>query len=194
MNPPKLAQRDSIRLFSINNQTVAVITGKKPKNYDVPHLVKQGERRLVIEFAASVEALAESGSLDSYIIVQPVLITTKLGAVEVWHANGCDRINVESLCRESREGEPGMLGISQDFSLEAAIKDALSRLTPEAQREPQLFDVVSMGALYGGFSGFSRLFVRMAPADFQEPEGFPSSRKNVRKGREYRTRCQSTSP
>jgi hypothetical protein len=195
MNPPKLAQRDSVRLFSIHEQNVAVVTGKKPKNYEVPHLTKHGEKRLLVEFPASEGLAPESGGLDSYIIVQPVLITAKLGAVEVWHADGCDRVQVEALGPNASEAaSDGIFGSSQDFSLEAAIKDALSRLTPEAQREPQLFDVVSMGALYGGFSGFSRLFVRMLPADIHPAEDFPVRAKCARKNTANRSRCQGLKP
>jgi hypothetical protein len=195
MNPPKLAQRDTIRLFSIHDQNVAVVTGKKPRNHEMPHLVKQGERRLVLEFAASEGFSPQAGGSDSYIIVQPVSVTAKLGAVEVWHAEGCDRVEVEPLKAEDRATDPEMFGISQDFSLETAIKDALSRLSPEAQqREPQLFDVVSMGVLYGGFSGFSRLFVRMLPSDLEATADLPAGRKNVRKGTAHRARCQTAKP
>lgn len=193
MNPPKLAQRDSIRIFSINDQNIAVVTGKKPRNYEVPHLAKEGERRLVIEFPAAAGE-AEIGEWDSYIVVQPVRVTAKLGAIEVWHSDGCDHVEIAALCAHDSSAQAGLLGISQDFSLESAIKDALSRLTPEAQRQPQLFDVVSMGALYGGFSGFSRLFVKMSPADFQEAESLAGIRKSARKTASHRLRCQASKP
>ena len=57
------------------------------------------------------------------------------------------------------------IGFSQNYSLDEAFKDALQKLqlvsSPASEAEPSMVDVVSMGAVYGGFSGYSRMFVRV---------------------------------
>lgn len=187
MSPQKLAHLESVRLFSVIGRHVAVVTGKKPRGSEMPRLVNEGLHRLVLELINTDRPA--NGKLEAYVLVQPVHIPAECSDVQVWHADGCIRTKVETLRPDDRTENSAVLGISQDFSLEMAIKDALLRLEPNAEREPQLFEVVSMGALYGGFSGFSRLFVRMAQADSHAAPPPGTVRRRSEKKRRYGQDC-----
>jgi hypothetical protein len=96
------------------------------------------------------------------LVIQPLKGRFSSGHVKLLHADGRDNLKIQKLPARGRELPDGsVLGVSQDFSLEASFQDALRRLDPESMRHANLVEVVSMGALYGGFSGFSRLFVRV---------------------------------
>jgi len=158
----------------------------------MPKLVNEGTSRLVLE-AVSADYPA-SGELEAYVIVQPVNVGSELGDVQVWHADGCVRTQVECLRPDDRPDNSAVLGISQDFSLEMAIKDALAQVAPNPRKEPQLFEVVSMGALYGGFSGFSRIFVRMAPADTYASAPQEMLSRDTGKRRRHTQECRTRRP
>ena len=159
MNPSKLAQRDGARVFESNGQTVVIITGWKPRDCEMPEVVERNGRLLLCNKGPN-DLRSRPGSMDRYFLVQPLETRVSSREVRLRHAEGSDCLKIESFPRGGpRPSDRCVFGVSQDFSLEAAFKDALSRLDPASLRQVGLVEVVSMGALYGGFSGFSRLFV-----------------------------------
>jgi hypothetical protein len=163
MKSSKLASRESIRVFQLNGQSVAMVAGSKPEACQGPKLIKT--RPGCFELRCKCLDKCESQPVaGKYFIVQPLEAGLSADTIKVRHAGGTDSIAVHPMdpAEAKATGDSALLGISQDFSLEAAFKDALSKIDPKNPRPPGLMEVVSMGALYGGFSGFSRLFVRVA--------------------------------
>jgi hypothetical protein len=158
-----LASRDSIRVFQLNGQMVAIVVGSKPQSCQGPNLIRT--RPGCFDLRCKCPDKCESQpTAGKYFIVQPLEAVVSADTIKVRHAGGTDSILVNPIDSADAKttGDSALLGISQDFSLEAAFKDALSKVDPKNARPPGLMEVVSMGALYGGFSGFSRLFVRVA--------------------------------
>lgn len=162
----RFANRESIRVFVSNNHIVAIVSGKKPKQCGGPQLAQLPSGRWGLRCECAEECIHRSVSDDDYFIVQPLADVGDRSQIAVIHRDGCDELKLESISMVAApSSDCGILGISQDFSLEAAFKDALAKIGPEPDRTPGLVEVVSMGALYGGFSGFSRLFVRLEKTD-----------------------------
>ena len=159
MKPSKLVQRDSIRVFSLSGRLVVIVTGHKAADCKGPRLFASNKH---LELRCDCSGRCHPKHIGGeYFLVQPI-DGDPSNTVNVRHANGVDYVVVQDLDLDKNAGESeSILGISQDFSLEAAFKDALRKINP-AGRQPTLVEVVSMGALYGGFSGFSRLFVRVS--------------------------------
>lgn len=102
---------------------------------------------------------------DTYYLVRTLhLPGGKRPCIWVRHMHGTDRITVESLSPRKTGATSIATGISADFQVDEAFADALRQLPilPGASgRSIPAIDVVALGAIYGGFSGFSRLFLRL---------------------------------
>jgi hypothetical protein len=164
MKPTRLALRDSIRIFEVANQLVAIVVGNKPTGCPGPRLCKA--RAGCFDLACECGFDCRGPAAERYFIVQPIQAFLKVGEIRVRHADGIDSHRIQNVDSQSemlaeRSEMTPILGFSQNFSLEAAFKDALKKLDPSGLKEPSLVEVVSLGALYGGFSGFSRMFVRV---------------------------------
>jgi hypothetical protein len=163
MKLSRIASRESIRIFELNGQLVAIVVGSKPESCQGPSLIKTrpGCFDLRCKCPDKCEGQPMAGK---YFVVQPLEAGLPADKIKVRHAGGTESIAVRPMdpAAEKANGDSALLGISQDFSLEAAFKDALGKMDPKNPKPPGLMEVVSMGALYGGFSGFSRLFVRVA--------------------------------
>jgi hypothetical protein len=178
------ASRELVRIFYAHNQHIAVVTGKKPRHCAAVDLIRSSRqsdlptfsiiRSVSRESEPSVEATA-----DRYYLVKPLLPGPARAHINVRHLGGIERVTVETLSTTGKETHAkrpiptiarrkddveSALGYSQNFSVDEAFNDALSHLPMLGDRRnnrPTLVDVVSMGAIYGGFSGFSRLFVKI---------------------------------
>jgi hypothetical protein len=164
-----LAPKPIARVFYLNSRHVMVIKGSKPCKGEV----RLFPRQLVAEASGLTLRIADqdrdthcsdSDELDTYYLVQPILPgIPKRSWVVLEHEAGIQRIPVESIgCHFLRA-----TGVSQAFDFDEAFTDALRRLPIFQQTDPglplPLVDVVAVGALYGGFAGFSHLFMRVEP-------------------------------
>ena len=160
----RFANRTSIRLFQLDQHVIAIVIGKKPRNCQGPKLAILASGRLALHCECAEECTHPEKE-DDYFIVEPLAGLLRKPNVEMLHRDGCDLVTIEVLSRNVAPPSTSIgsliLGVSQDFSLEAAFKDAIGKFDPKTGGSPGLIEVVSMGALYGGFSGFSRLFVRV---------------------------------
>jgi hypothetical protein len=83
------------------------------------------------------------------------------------------------------------MGFSPNFSLDEAFNDALGKLrlnavSGTASNEPSMVDVVSMGTMYGGFSGYSRLFVRVEQSKLLDLVGASRRQASTRRNEKLR--------
>jgi hypothetical protein len=141
---------------------------------------------------------------DTYCLVEPIAAAAKHPYITIMHRDGSDLVKVESInshsantpitrlveptteikAAEDREVIASAIGFSQNFSLDEAFKDALQKLNArplsDTNRELSMIDVVSMGAAYGGFSGFNRLFVKVEQSSILHESGIKQgTRKKV---------------
>jgi len=159
---PTLARKSIARGFYMRGSHVILIQGAKPCGTEVT-LHEGGFDRGIADLTLAQSLPDEGPCIDSYYLVQPVFAKGAMRpAVRLLHRGGAELVPVEPVaCRRFARAT----GSSQDFRLDEAFADALRQL-PVFQNadksEPlPLVDVVAMGVLYGGFSGFSRLFVRL---------------------------------
>lgn len=156
-----LAAVDQARIFHLLGQHVIAIAGQQPGGSQVEL------QELVAGHGDSLAILVHPGGApgaasESYYLVKPVLAPGPLRpAVRLEHAGGCDLIRVEPLnCGATR-----VIGHSPSFRFDDAFEGALRQLPPFRESDPRhalsLVDIVAMGAIYGGFSGFSRMFVQL---------------------------------
>ena len=161
MNDLPLATVDQARIFYLLGQHVIAIAGQQPsgsrvelqesKTHDVPALA------ILLHAGSGCSAVAES-----YYLVEPVLGRGPiLSSIALSHAGGSNLIPVEPMnCGATR-----VIGSSPSFRFDDAFEGALRQLPPFRESAPgqaiPLVDIVAMGAIYGGFSGFSRLFVQL---------------------------------
>jgi hypothetical protein len=168
MEPPELAPMDLARVFYLQNQHVIAAIGQKAPGSEVEVLesvAADGTVRLRLHQSSPPGLLT-----DTYYLVRPVLPKGPMrGSIRVLHAAGGLAVPVEPLnCAAFR-----VTGHSPSFRFDEAFEDALRQLpmfstNPPGQGLP-LVDLVAMGAIYGGFSGFSRLFVRVGASVAQKP-------------------------
>lgn len=167
MTPPNLASRDSISIFFYQGQHIALVAGRKPANAEVELTAVPGSKSLFHLRLLTFHTDRELRETDTYYLVRSlVCIGPKRPFIFVAHSQGTDRVLVESLsCRRSPNGhDSAATGYSNDFQLDQAFADALRQLPICADSPAKAFtliDIVALGAIYGGFSGFSRLFVRL---------------------------------
>jgi hypothetical protein len=161
----RFANPRSIRLFELDQHVIAIAIGTKPRSCQGPKLAVLASGRLVLHCECAEECTRHPEREDDYFIVQPLTGLHRKREIEVLHRDGCDLVRVEVLSTgelaQSASVGSAIFGVSQDFSLEAAFKDAIGKFDLKTGQSPGLVEVVSMGALYGGFAGFSRLFVRV---------------------------------
>lgn len=155
-----LATVVTARAFYLQGQHVVAISGRKPAAGEVT----------LTESAAADETIVlylkcpsnESGVIDTYYIIQPLFQGGSLrSTVRIFHAGGSLIVPVEPVNCAARR----VTGFSPSFSFDEAFADALRQLPPLSQghggQELPLVDLLAMGAIYGGFSGYSRLFLRI---------------------------------
>jgi hypothetical protein len=160
----KLGMMDSVRLFALSGHKdrIILVTGRKPVGCDGPKPIVTGTAEICLRCDCNDGSFHPAkGPQHNYFVIQPIEIAGPRHDVEILHAHGRDRVQVELLSSMMAAPSESAIGISQDFALEEAFKDAIAKLSPPSQQEPSLVEIVSAGALYGGFSGFSRLFVRV---------------------------------
>lgn len=154
-----LASRHSARCFYIQDRHVILVSGAKPSLAEV--VLHESGSGLILCLTAAFAAPPG----DTYYLVRPIFSPgAMLAHVRLCHRDGTDLLPVELMaCGGDCRSCP--TGCSQSFCLDEAFADALRQLPmfaqADASRPLPLVDLVAMGALYGGFSGFSRLFVRL---------------------------------
>jgi hypothetical protein len=141
---------------------VMLIQGDKPAGCEVS--LREGGFQLGISnLTLFLDDVADTPDVDRYYLVQPVFSNGPMRtSIRLVHRDGQELIPVEPLsCRRHFCAT----GASQTFCFDEAFEDALRQLPPfngaNSQAPLPLVDIVAMGALYGGFSGFSRLFLRV---------------------------------
>jgi hypothetical protein len=205
MSTWKRAGREQVRIFFTQNQHIAIVIGKKPRTCAEIELVEmtQNPRVPILSVQCRYNNIAEhapNNGFDSYCLVKPVIAGPIRPYVTLLHRDGSELIKVESIhelypARTIETLSPllpellgSAIGFSQNYSLDEAFKDALQKLrlvpSPASDVEPSMVDVVSMGAVYGGFSGYSRMFVRIEQSRILKASTGPSKRTvRVAKGR-----------
>ena len=141
---------------------VMLIQGDKPAGCEVS--LREGGFQLGISnLTLSLDDVADTPDVDRYYLLRPVFSNGPMRtSIRLVHRDGQELIPVEPLsCRRHSRAT----GASQTFCFDEAFEDALRQLPPfngaNTQAALPLVDIVAMGALYGGFSGFSRLFLRV---------------------------------
>ena len=185
------ASREFIRIFFAHNQHIAVVTGRKPRHCIEVDLIRSHGPSNNPTFAIVMRPEKSSNEIkgaehDHYYLVKPLFPGPPKSHIHVMHLDGTELVGVERISSggeiQSMYGEESRLpirpapatlkkasetalGYSQNFSMDEAFTDALSHLPAcdrrLSDRRVTMVDVVSMGAMYGGFSGFSRLFVKV---------------------------------
>lgn len=168
METPALAPVDIARVFYLQNQHVIAAMGQKAPGSEVEVsecLAADGTVRLRLH-----QPSPPGLPTDTYYLVRPILPRGPIrNSIRLLHAAGGLAVPVEPLnCASFR-----VTGHSPSFRFDEAFESALRQLpmfsaNPPGQGLP-LVDLVAMGAIYGGFSGFSRLFVRLGASDAPHP-------------------------
>ena len=114
-----------------------------------------------------------NASSDLYYLVKPLFPKGPMRrTITLTHSKGRDVVPVEPLGCRPNSSCFCATGCSQAFHLDEAFEDALRHLpvfqgTDRSLPLP-LVDVVAIGALYGGFSGFSHLFLRIVAGEYKD--------------------------
>lgn len=154
-----LASRYSARCFYIQAQHILIVSGPMPAGAEV--ILRESQDAVTLALTEDLSVPSD----DTYYLVRPIFSPGPTRAhVRLFHRAGSDLLPVELVvCGGDCRSCP--TGCSQSFRLDEAFADALRQLPMFAQTDTSrplpLVDLVAMGALYGGFSGFSRLFVRL---------------------------------
>jgi len=166
MNIQVLAAKDIARSFYVQGRHVMLVQGNKPWGSEVS-LTETGFDRDISNLTLAIAQDSTSTPVkERYYMVQPVFGKGPMrSAIRLIHLAGRELIPVEPLvCRAVTPTGPAT-GFSQDFRFDEAFEDALRQLPAfQAATRSQplpLIDVVAMGAVYGGFSGYSRFFLRL---------------------------------
>jgi hypothetical protein len=172
----KRLSKDLVRTFFNQGQHIAVVTGKKASRCSEIELVEvtQNTRIPVLAIQCQCNHISDHACYsvhENYCLVKPVFAGPFRPFISFLHREGSEVVKVETLPAAvlADTAPPGVLasaiGFSQNYSLDEAFNDALQKLglspSLDSKREPSVIDVVSMGAVYGGFSGYSRMFVRV---------------------------------
>jgi hypothetical protein len=157
-----LAHREAIRVFYVNKQHVILVSGSRPTGALI-RIVPGSHDSKVPGFRLEVSGPDADDRLESYYLVEPILGPLLREHVSVEHSHGRDIVKVETLTSLSPSRGKGEIstGTSQSFSFEEAFHDALRRLPQTQTGRDYLIQVISLGAVYGGIQGFSRMFVRL---------------------------------
>jgi hypothetical protein len=203
MNSWKRMSKDMVRIFFTQNQHIAIVTGKRRSRCSEIELaeVTQSPRIPVLAILCQCDHISEHAgysAYENYCLVQPVFAGPFRPYISLLRREGTEVVKVETLPAAvlAKTPPPGVLasatGFSQNYSLDEAFSDALQKLglspSPDSTQEASVVDVVSMGAVYGGFSGYSRMFVRVEQSSILRrhkkqiakatPDQKASSRKN----------------
>lgn len=165
MLTPRLATKEVARVFYLCNRHVMLVQGSKPRNSEV-YLLEDTRSCGTILALKLPAGIPPSLVADTFYLVRPLFAQCPMRpSVQLEHQAGKESVPVEPLgCRPS---SVSITGRSQAFRFDEAFADALRQLPVFQQADPALplplVDVVAMGALYGGFAGFSHLFLRVGP-------------------------------
>lgn len=160
MDSPSLAAVDLARTFYVQGQHVLALIGRKTAGSEIELLecpTSDGTFVLRLHRSAPGAQLAET-----FYVVRPLFDPGPMRrSLRLLYGAGGVSMPVEPLnCGSLR-----VTGVSPSFRLDEAFEDALRQL-PLFRRNPPdqplpLVDILAMGAIYGGFTGFSRLFLRV---------------------------------
>ncbi|HUS18950.1 MAG TPA: hypothetical protein VMZ25_04825 [Terriglobales bacterium] len=174
-----LARKDFAGNYYAQGRHVMVIQGSRPAGTEIV-LEEAGTNRHGSSLALRIGAAdREDSGQEDYYLIQPVFGKSPLrAAIRLMHCDGEELVPTRFVgCQLSAH----VTGSSQAFNLDEAFADALRQLPPLRPADTSvplpLVDLVAMGALYGGFSGFSRLFVRLK----SHPEAAIHDRSNLGK-------------
>ncbi|MCU1305634.1 MAG: hypothetical protein JWN45_329 [Acidobacteriaceae bacterium] len=204
MNSWKRMSKDMVRIFFTQNQHIAIVTGKRRSRCAEIELVEvtQTPRIPVLAIQCQCNHISEHAGYsgyENYCLVKPVFAGSLRPYISLLHREGTEVVKVEALPAAvlAKTAPPGVLasatGFSQNYSLDEAFNDALQKLglapSPDSKQEASVVDVVSMGAVYGGFSGYSRMFVRVEQSSIlgrhkkQIAKATPVQKTNSRRNR-----------
>lgn len=161
-----LARKDIARSFYVQGRHVMLVQGKKPSGSEVDLTETGLDLGISSLTLAMAQHVTSDAATERYYLVRPVFAKGPMRhAVRLIHQAGRELIPVEPLVCRAVKPTGAATGISQDFRFDEAFEDALRQL-PAFQAANRslplpLIDVVAMGAVYGGFAGFSRLFLRV---------------------------------
>ncbi|HUR36616.1 MAG TPA: hypothetical protein VM009_02290 [Terriglobales bacterium] len=174
MTTPLLVGKELACSFYVQSRHVMLVHGKKPFGAEV-ELTESGFDRGISSLTLTLNPIAPANSFetepcaadqphsDSYYLVRSVFAPGPMRrSIRLVHRAGQDLVPVQPLsCRRCHP----VTGSSQSFCFDEAFEDALRQLPPlrnaDKNQSLPLVDIVAMGAVYGGFSGFSRLFLRL---------------------------------
>lgn len=155
-----LATAVTTRAFYLQGQHVIAVAGLRPAGGEITlEEIVTAEGTIVLHLQPPAR---NPDAMDAYYIVRPVFHRGSMRrSVRILHADGPNNVPVEPLCCAARH----VTGSSPSFCFDEAFADALRQLPPFTRtgkgQELPLVDVLAVGAIYGGFSGFSRLFLRV---------------------------------
>jgi hypothetical protein len=172
MTTQSLVGKDLACSFYVQGRHVMLVQGRKPSGSEV-ELKESGFRHGISNLTLTLNHPVDADShspchtadldRDHYYLVRPVFAPGPIRrCIRLVHRGGEELVVVRPLvCRRCQS----VTGNSQSFCLDEAFEDALRQLPlfREANRDHHLplIDIVAIGAIYGGFSGFSRLFLRL---------------------------------
>jgi hypothetical protein len=166
-----LAHRSSARLFYVQGHHIVVVHGLRPSGSEVELRERVGESspELSLALRCSEPALAAG---DHYYLVQTVFAREAMRpSVRLVHRDGIQQLRVEPVCCASFR----VTGASPSFDFDEAFASALRQLPTFSDAAPgaplPFVEVLAMGAIYGGFTGFSRLFVHLEARPAGHPGG-----------------------
>ena len=180
MSSSGFASKEIARSFYLHNRHVLLVQGSKPHNSEVllvEDALAPGAARLMMRQPMGAGACTGS---DAYYLVKPLFGKGPMRrTITLTHQAGKEAVRVEPLGCRANPSCPFATGSSQAFRFDEAFEDALRQL-PIFQRADNalplpLVDIVAIGALYGGFSGFSHLFLRLEAVAEVTPEGTTSA-------------------
>ncbi len=166
MDTQVLARKDIARSFYVQGRHVMLVQGNKPSGSEVDLSETGFDRGISNLTLAIAQDVTSDAAIERYYLVRPVFAKGPMRpSIRLIHQAGRELIPVEPIvCRAVTPTGPAT-GFSQDFRFDEAFEDALRQL-PAFQAASRslplpLIDVVAMGAVYGGFAGFSRFFLRL---------------------------------
>lgn len=168
MDTPTLAAIDFARTFYVHGRHILAIIGRKPSSSEIELAQSQATDGTFILRLRYLGPYTDSQ--DTFYMVCPVYDPGPMRrSLRLLNATGADTFPVEPINCGARRAT----GSSPTFRLDEAFEEALRQLPPFQKAPPEqplpLVDILAMGAIYGGFSGFSRLFLRVGSSGDHSP-------------------------
>lgn len=193
-----LASRDFARAMQIQDTIFMIVTGRKPRPSSFVRLQRLPGKLIHLRITFSPEARPLASSSEEFFLLQPVKAGAARGYILLEHAGGCDAIRIEAAeavvadlrvrlaaQQVNSSGSPSSVGFSQNFSIDEALREAVSRLPANAAScdQESVVDVIGLGVLCGGFQVVSRLFVKVERSCLASESGFAIARNTLRANR-----------